>query len=101
MAHFSYFRTSLLNELALKSPSDVMSRYSTLAKNFGSTHVAFGLRVGLVSLSSRWSESKCFGSSDFGGRSCEGRLLLMNGHRQTTSAGPNSAAAGDMEGGSA
>jgi hypothetical protein len=30
-----------LNELARSKPSDVMSRYSMSAKNFGSTHVAF------------------------------------------------------------
>ena len=38
-----------LNELARSKPSDVMSRYSTSAKNFGSTHVAFGFLMGLVS----------------------------------------------------
>ena len=39
-----------LNELARSKPSDVMSLYSTSAKNFGSTHVAFGFLIGLVSL---------------------------------------------------
>ena len=38
-----------LNELARSKPSDVMSLYSTSAKNFGSTHVAFGFLMGLVS----------------------------------------------------
>ena len=40
---------SPLNELARSKPSDVMSVYSTSAKNLGSTHVAFGFltdRVG-------------------------------------------------------
>ena len=53
-ARHSYFRgsprDSLLNELARSKPSDVMSLYSTSAKNFGSTHVAFGFLMGLVSL---------------------------------------------------
>jgi hypothetical protein len=40
---------SPLNELARSNPSDVMSRYSMSAKNFGSTQVALGLRTGLVS----------------------------------------------------
>ena len=40
---------SPLNELARSKPSDVMSLYSTSAKNFGSTHVAFGFLMGLVS----------------------------------------------------
>ena len=40
---------NLLNEPARSKPSDVMSRYSTSAKNFGSTHVAFGFLMGLVS----------------------------------------------------
>ena len=39
-----------MNELARSKPSDVMSRYSTSAKNFGSTHVAFGFLICLVSL---------------------------------------------------
>lgn len=44
------FRDSPLNELALKRPSDMMSRYSISATNDGSTHVALGFFVGLVSL---------------------------------------------------
>jgi len=39
-----------LNELARSKPSDVMSLYSTSAKNLGSTHVAFGFLIRLVSL---------------------------------------------------
>lgn len=39
-----------MNELARSRPSDVMSRYSTSTKNFGSTHVAFGFLMALVSL---------------------------------------------------
>ena len=39
---------SPLNELARK-PSDVNSRYSISAKNFGSTHVALGFLMALVS----------------------------------------------------
>jgi hypothetical protein len=42
-------RKSPLNEPARNRPSDVMSRYSTSARNFGSTHVAFGFLIGLVS----------------------------------------------------
>jgi hypothetical protein len=38
-----------LNELARNNPSDAMSRYSTSAKNFGSTQVAFGFLIALVS----------------------------------------------------
>jgi hypothetical protein len=38
-----------LNELCLSSPSDVMSRYSTSAKNVGSTHVALDFLIGFVS----------------------------------------------------
>jgi hypothetical protein len=45
----SYSRDSPLNELARSKPSDVMSLYSTSAKNFGSTHVAFGFLMGRVS----------------------------------------------------
>jgi hypothetical protein len=41
---------SPLNELARSKPSEVMSRYSTSAKNFGSTHVAFGFLIARVSL---------------------------------------------------
>ena len=52
-ARHSYFRgsprDSLLNELARSKASDVMSLYSTSAKNLGSTHVAFGFLMGLVS----------------------------------------------------
>ena len=40
----------ILNELARSKPSDVMSRYSTSAKNFGSTHVAFGFLMGFGEL---------------------------------------------------
>jgi hypothetical protein len=40
---------SPLNELARSSPSDVMSLCSSSAKNRGSTHVAFGIPMGLVS----------------------------------------------------
>lgn len=40
---------NLLNELARSKPSDVMSRYLTSAKNFSSTHVAFGFLMALVS----------------------------------------------------
>jgi hypothetical protein len=45
----AYFRESPLKELARSKPSDVMSLYSTSAKNFGSTHVAFGFLMGMVS----------------------------------------------------
>ena len=45
-----HLRERPLNELARSKPSEVMSRYSTSAKNFGSTHVAFGFLMGLVSL---------------------------------------------------
>jgi hypothetical protein len=45
----SYFRDSPLNELALNRSSEVMSRYSTSAKKVGSTHVALGFLMGLVS----------------------------------------------------
>ena len=38
-----------LKELARSKPSDVMALYSTSAKNFGSTHVAFGFLMGVVS----------------------------------------------------
>jgi len=38
-----------LKELARNKPSDVMSRYSTSAKNFGTTQVAFGFLMALVS----------------------------------------------------
>lgn len=38
-----------MNELARSRPSDVMSRYSTSAKNFGSTQIAFGFLIGFVS----------------------------------------------------
>jgi len=38
-----------LKELARSNPSDVMSLYSTSAKNFGSTHVAIGFSMGMVS----------------------------------------------------
>jgi hypothetical protein len=44
---------SPLKELARSNPSDVMSRYSTSAKNFGSTHVAFGFLMALVSFGLR------------------------------------------------
>src|SRR5262245_19339298 len=40
---------SPLKELARGKPSDVMYRYSKSAKNFGSTNVAFGFLMGLVS----------------------------------------------------
>ena len=46
----TYFRDSPLNELCRSRPSDVMSRYSTSAAKTGSTHVAFGFLIGLVSL---------------------------------------------------
>ena len=46
----AYFRDSPLNELARSKPSDVMSRYSISATNDGSTHVALGFLMGLVSL---------------------------------------------------
>src|SRR5258708_5642497 len=46
----TYFRLRPLNELCLSNPSEVMSRYSTSAKNVGSTHVAFGFLIGVVSL---------------------------------------------------
>jgi hypothetical protein len=45
----AYFRDSPLKELALKRPSEVMSRYSISATKVGSTHVALGFRMGLVS----------------------------------------------------
>ena len=45
-----YFLDNPLNELARKRPSDVMSRYSTSATKVGSTHVALGFLMGLVSL---------------------------------------------------
>jgi hypothetical protein len=55
------FRESPLNELARSKPSDVMSRYSTSAKNFGSTHVAFGFLMVLVSLDfGLTTASSCF-----------------------------------------
>ena len=41
-------RDSPLNELARNKPSDVTSRNSTSAKNFGSTHVGFGFLIVLV-----------------------------------------------------
>ena len=44
------FPNSPLNELALKRPSEVMSRYSTSATKVGSTQVALGFLMGLVSL---------------------------------------------------
>jgi hypothetical protein len=50
MPGVSYFRDSPLNELARKRPSEVMSRYSTSATKVGSTQVAFGFLMGLVSL---------------------------------------------------
>ena len=40
---------SPLNELVRSRPSEVMSLYSTSAKNLGSTHVTFGFLMGLVS----------------------------------------------------
>ena len=45
-----HLRERPLNELARSKPSEVLSRYSTSAKNFGSTQVAFGFLMGLVSL---------------------------------------------------
>lgn len=45
-----YFRASPLNELALKMPCEVMSRYSISATKVGSTHAALGFLMGLVSL---------------------------------------------------
>jgi hypothetical protein len=39
-----------LDELCRSSPSEVISRNSTSAKNDGSTHVARGFLIGLVSL---------------------------------------------------
>jgi hypothetical protein len=42
-------RDSPLNELARKRPSEVISRYSTSATKVGSTHVALGFLIGLVS----------------------------------------------------
>ena len=39
-----------LKELCRSSPSDVISRNSTSAMNDGSTQVAFGFLIGLVSL---------------------------------------------------
>jgi hypothetical protein len=45
-----YFRVSPLNELCLSNPSDVISRYSTSATNDGSTHTAWRILIGLVSL---------------------------------------------------
>ena len=41
---------SPLNELARSKPSEVMSRYSTSATKVGSTQVALGFLMGLVSL---------------------------------------------------
>ena len=38
-----------MNETARSRPLAVTSRYSTSARNFGSTHVAFASRIGLVS----------------------------------------------------
>jgi hypothetical protein len=43
------FRLRPLKELCLSKPSEVMSRYSTSAKNVGSTHVALGFLICLVS----------------------------------------------------
>jgi hypothetical protein len=40
-----YLFDNPLKELCRRSPSDVMSRYSTSAKNDGSTHVALGFLV--------------------------------------------------------
>ena len=55
-----YFRESPLKELARSKPSDVMSLYSTSAKNIGSTHVAFGFLMGLVSFDlGLTTESSC------------------------------------------
>jgi hypothetical protein len=49
-----------LNELLRSKPSDVMSLYSTSAKNIGSTHVAFGFLMGLVSFDlGLTTESSC------------------------------------------
>jgi hypothetical protein len=45
----TYLRDNPLNELCRSKPSEVMSRYSTSATKDGSTHVAFGLRMALVS----------------------------------------------------
>jgi len=42
----SYLLLRPLKELARSKPSDVMSRYSTSVKNFGSTHVALGFLIG-------------------------------------------------------
>src|ERR1700691_2649201 len=55
------FRFSPLNELCRSSPSEVMSRYSTSAKNDGSTHVALGFLMGFVSLDfGLMTVSSCF-----------------------------------------
>jgi hypothetical protein len=45
----AYFRESPFNELALRRPSEVMSRYSISATNVGSTHVALGFLIDFVS----------------------------------------------------
>jgi hypothetical protein len=50
---FGYKRFRPLEELCRSSPSEVISRYSTSAKNLGSTHVALGFLT-------------CFVSVDFG-----------------------------------
>jgi hypothetical protein len=50
-----------LKELARNKPSDVMSRYSTSAKNFGTTQVAFCFLMALVSFDlGLTSVSSCF-----------------------------------------
>jgi hypothetical protein len=45
-----YFRFRPLNEPCRSKPSEVMSLYSTSAKNIGSIHVAFGFLIGFVNL---------------------------------------------------
>jgi hypothetical protein len=57
----TYLRDNPLNELCRSKPSEVMSRYSTSATKDGSTHVAFGLRMALVSFDFGLSTiSSCF-----------------------------------------
>ena len=90
-ARHSYFRgsprDSLLNELARSKPSDVMSLYSTSAKNLGSTHVAFGFPDGFgLALTSGWHPVELLTLS--GWRQCE-TTHLANKESPGTGPGPS------------
>ena len=62
-ASYRSFLLRLLKELALSNPSEVMSRYSMSATKAGSTHVALGFLIGLVSLAfGLTTVSSCFRS---------------------------------------